>query len=870
LFPSMKKSIEISEYLHPPATEEMISAISAAEGNEVFFLGRTDEDLIVSSISVLARGDEESVPAVVRDASMGDVVIHNHPNGILTPSKADLGIASELGNRGVGFYIVDNNVERIYPVVFPAHREERVPLNLERLAEYIRPGGQVSKALKDYEYREEQSGMMEVVVKAFNDQHVALIEAGTGTGKSLAYLIPAISWSILNRERVVISTNTINLQEQLIGKDLPLLMRLEGLDCNAVLVKGRSNYLCLRKLGVAREEKQLLLESGPADELEEIIQWSEKTSDGSLADLSFIPRAENWERVCAEADQCTRLHCLFYERCFFYKARRAASSAHLLVVNHHLLMADLSVRNRAESYDGPAVLPRFHRVVVDEAQHLEDVATEYLGFRLTKYALLKVLWRLQSTRESGRGLLPFLSTKLRSDRDAGELFERITVSLIPERHALEERINAAFERLASDMARHCHESGDSENGATLRITPEMRGSPLWGETLCPVIEELLGQIESFSASLRQFLTLFEALPERTKKLLEPACVEIGAMRRRLADSMQCFSFFMEEGEDYCRWLELKMSKRGSRISLCAAPMEVSKGLREALYDRFGTVVMTSATLTVATSFAYFRNRLGLDGLEEGRLECVALPSPFDYLSQALVAAPRGIAEPDSAGYKDMLAAAIGEAVTISKGRAFVLFTSYRLLDELHGRLSPRLAESGITALKQGSDHRTALLNRFRREKAAALFATDSFWEGVDVKGEALECVIITRLPFRVPSEPVQQARMESIEKAGGDPFLDYSVPQAVIKFRQGFGRLIRHRDDVGVVLILDSRVHTRRYGRLFLESLPPSSIRTGDVGTILSEMKSFFSRVRQEKIIRTPGAGRKRGRAASRPHTRGG
>jgi len=857
----MDKPLELLEYIHASAASEMKTAVGAAGGNEVFFLGKTDKDLIVRNVEVLARGDAESVPASARKAALSDVVIHNHPDGVLTPSKADLSVAAQLGDKGIGFYIVDNALEKIYPVVLPSHPEERAHLDPERLALLLKPGGAVPRTLPDYEYREEQCRMLEAVIRAFNEDKIALIEAGTGTGKSLAYLIPAIAWSLLNGERVVVSTNTINLQEQLIGKDLPMLKRIEGLDCRAVLVKGRSNYICLRKLASAREERQLLSEGKAGDEIDAIGKWSEKTLDGSLADLGFIPRPDNWERLCAEADQCTRLHCRFYEGCFFYKARRAASAANLLVANHHLLMADLAVRNKAESYEGPAVLPRFHRVVIDEAQHLEDVATEYLGFRLSKYALLKMLWRLQSPRDSRRGLLPFIGVKLRMQEDCAELGALITDSLLPERLEFEGHIHAAFDRLASELLLTSLRQGNAEPPPSIRITAKTRDSALWRETLCPVCDELIQRIESFSARLNEFLKAAKKIQGQAGKALDSARVEMTSMRCRAAEIAGGLRHFMEEGEEYCRWLELKKAKRGGvNIVLCSAPLDVSRGLREALYDRFGTIAMTSATMTVGAEFDYFTRRLGLDDLEAGRLECTLLPSPFDYRSQALIAAPRNIAEPDSPGYETMLEDMIREATVISGGRAFVLFTSYRLLDRLYAKLMPQLDAGGMTPLRQGGEHRTALLNRFRREKAAVLFATDSFWEGVDVKGEALECVIITRLPFRVPSEPIQQARVEAIQRAGGDAFLDYSVPQAVIKFRQGFGRLIRHRDDVGAVLILDARVRTRKYGALFLNSLPTSAIRDGNVRDTLSEMECFFKQVkRPASAAGATEAGKRRG-----------
>ncbi|MCX6357776.1 MAG: DEAD/DEAH box helicase [Candidatus Aureabacteria bacterium] len=858
-------SLEITDYIFETVVAKMRDAIAEGGGNEVFFLGSTDQGLVVDDATILARGDGESVPAVARRATMSDVVIHNHPDGSLIPSKADLAIAAELGNRGVGFYIIDNAVEKIYPVVMPAREEGPEPLVVERLAAYLKPGGEVAAQLNDFEYREEQGKMLEVVVRAFNEGRIAMIEAGTGTGKSLAYLIPAIAWSLKNRERVVVSTNTINLQEQLIAKDLPLLRTVNGLQCNAVLVKGRGKYLCLRKLTAVSDEEGLVIEG----EMTEIMRWARTTADGSLTDLGFVPRRECWERVCAEGDQCARVHCRFYGNCFFYRARRAASSAHVLVVNHHLLMADLAVRKRAEGYEGTAVLPPFGRVVVDEAQHLEDVATEYLGFRVSRFGFLKVLRRLQSSREEARGLLPYILVKIRSGgRAAGEgagaeVIDLVTDTLLPDRLAIEGRIDAAMGRIAAEL-RGCV-PGCGENAVTLRITPDVVAGQFWQSVLCPVLQELIRAVEPFAGRLYELLRLLAALPDTQRAALESPCIEIAAMQRRIGEHLQCLSLFMEETEGYCRWLELAPGKRVERLSFCAAPLAVAEGLRESLYDRYRTVVMTSATLTVGGRFDYFTARLGLQGYDSERTECVLLPSPFDYAVQSVVAAPRGIPEPDREGYEEMLESAVREAVRIAGGRSFVLFTSYRLLTKLYERLAGGIGEMGLTPLKQGSDHRTAILNRFRRAGNAVLFATDSFWEGVDVKGEALECVILTRLPFRVPDEPIQQARVEAIELAGGDPFMEYSVPQAVIKFRQGFGRLIRHRDDIGAVLILDARVHTRRYGKLFLESLPAAPIHTGRLEECLAAMEGFFAKARRRTPPRAGGAAPRK-KSAPRGH----
>lgn len=334
----------------------MREEIAATGGNEVFFLGRTDENGIVVEVEPLARGSRDAVAAIIIATSFGDVVLHNHPSGDLTPSQPDLEIASILGNQGVGFYIVDNEAKRCYQAVRPFAHKTVEHLSFPEIEQFFAPGGVLSRNLEGYEHRDEQTRMAFVVAEAFNRERVAVIEAGTGTGKSLAYLLPAVLWSVRNRERIVISTNTINLQEQLIKKDIPFLQQKGGLSFRAVLVKGRSNYLCLRKLKTIETEPSLFKEEGTAGELEALMAWSRKTGEGCRNDLSFIPRDEIWQEVCCEADQCGRVKCAHYGKCFFYTARREAAGADVLVVNHALLFADVSLRNET-GYDSSAILP---------------------------------------------------------------------------------------------------------------------------------------------------------------------------------------------------------------------------------------------------------------------------------------------------------------------------------------------------------------------------------------------------------------------------------------------------------------------------------------------------------------------------------
>lgn len=847
--------LELRDYFIPAVIQQMKNAIAAAGGNEVFFLAKTDRKLVAQRVEVKARGNAEAVPAVTATARLSDVVIHNHPDGCLYPSRADLLIAAEIANRGIGFYIVDNRVENIYVVVHPFKKEEEHPLEMKECAGYLLPGGPVSHKLTDFEYRDEQLQMMEQVVTAFNDDLTAMIEAGTGTGKSMAYLIPAMKWALQNDERIVVSTNTINLQEQLIQKDIPLLNKLNKLNCNVILVKGRYNYLCLRKLKFAMEEEFLLASPEERGEFEAIAAWARKTTDGSLSDLSFYPRREVWERLGAEADQCARLHCPHYMNCFFYRARRAASEAHILVVNHHLLLSDIAVRSRTDSYERQAVLPRFHRIIIDEAQHLEDVATDYFGFHLSRYGFFKALLRLQNNKDPSRGLFPFISARLRKTGElhgvAGDALRFIETELLPERHKLELDVDMGFDRLTGGVKEIADRTGAEGAKFQLRVTPVINATPFWQETLLGVARECAGSVIHFSEQLKELLRMLRKLTPLEKEGLESALIELSSICNRLLYHAECLTLFAEGQEGYCRWLELKKRRSKEWLALCSAPLDIAENMNHTIYQRFGTVILTSATLTVNGRFTYFNARLGLDNVPKERRVSLALPSPFNFLQQAFVAIPTGITEPDNPGYEAMLAQLIESALRITGGRTLILFTSYRLLKRVSGELEPVLQELGIQALKQGTDHRSALLRRFRTVRSAVLFATDSFWEGIDVRGEALQCVIITRLPFRVPTEPIQQARVEAITGAGGDPFMEYSLPQAVIKFRQGFGRLIRHRDDFGAVLILDGRAHTRRYGRIFLKSLPETTLHRLPPERLFTTMKQFF----EKQGVNTSGTG---------------
>ena len=819
----------------PSAATAIRLAIQLAGGREVCFVCTVDAEGIVQSARVVARGDVRSVLALPGFENRGELLLHNHPSGWLEPSSADLEVAARLHDDGIGFAIIDNMASRLYVVVEIPRPPAPASLEPVAVAALLGPEGPIAGRLGRYEDRPSQREMAARIADLFSMGGIGLLEAGTGVGKSLGYLVPALRWAAASGERTVVSTNTITLQEQLVGKDLPFLAKtLTDQRVSFALLKGWRNYLCLQRLEQARAQGPALFEDDVASDLGLLEAWAEQTTDGSLADLAVPPRAEVWDEVAAESDLCTRLRCPHFDQCFVFKARRAAATADVIVVNHHLLMADLAVRRASQRWDDAAVLPAYKRLIIDEGHHLEDAAAEHLGQSVSRRGLERLFARLE---RRGKGLLPALERALAVGIDALSVasLDLVRARLFPSLGSARMRTAVLYDLLAQWV--------DEQREPQIRLTDRFDEDPIWTAGLGAALDDLLADIDLLGDGLRLVRDRLESDEQRAEELA-PLLNEVRGVTRRLQSSGDALRVALRSdvaGAPRVRWLE----RRGGdgNIGATAVPLDLAPVLREDLFRRVETAVVTSATLTVGEDgFDFMATRLGLADDDALTPVTASLPSPFDYPSQAILAIPSDFPLPnvEGAAHLQRTVEAAAELIAMTEGGIFVLFTSHRDVKEGARLLRDRGVAAAHPLLVHGESPRDDLLRRFREHGDAVLVGTASFWEGVDVPGRALRGLVLAKIPFRVPTEPMTAAQCEAIEAEGGDAFADYMIPHAALRLKQGFGRLIRTATDHGVVMICDPRVVTKGYGRRLLEGLPPARRLQGPWALIRPELEAFY------------------------------
>ncbi|MFC1504620.1 helicase C-terminal domain-containing protein [Spirochaetota bacterium] len=827
---------------------DMHNMITAYNGQEMFFGGFISPDKKIYELTLLSKGNRRMVPVVFDEAIKYDVIIHNHPDGILEPSDNDLEIASGTGNYGVGFYIVDNTLDSVNVIVAYKPKAEIYPLDVDKVSQYFSEDGDIAAVYPEYELRQSQVTMVQGVVKAYNENAVYVCEAGTGTGKSIAYLIPSYKWICENKEKVVISTNTINLQEQLISKDIPLLERIVKKKVNYALVKGRNNYLCMRKLKNLTYDKMTdtvtdhhdtltysSLTETEREQIEGILEWGKITQTGDKSELPFIPVYTLWDLFSSEVDTCLKSRCKYNSECLYQKARRKIFTSELLVVNHHILCADMAIKLQAGNFTSAAFLPVYNRLIVDEAHNLEDVATSYFGKKASRSTVMRNLnliskYASRSVKVTG-GILKRIAERCFDNKNVTPLckhkLNEAILSLKHERESLESMYEEAYDSLYAYIIKN---SDNNEYEKKIRFKGNYSEDADWIREYRTPVSSLVSLIHTLSARYSSILKLLENEKEISREDMFDDLFEFQAYIERLRNCADVYSETIEGDDDgRIKWLKGKRTRKNQiYIESNISPINVAEDIKESMLLNMQTVIFTSATLADDTGFEYLKERLGINLLVHKQIQEDLLPSSFDYKRNCIFFIPSGLPDPADEGFMHAVSQYVHEAAQSFNGRTFVLFTSYVQLIKVKEEISTALMDIGIEVLAQGDEPRSRMLERFRSSGNYVLLGTNSFWEGVDVKGKQLSCLIIVKLPFKVPTEPVHEARSEYLESIGRNSFFEFSLPYAIIKYKQGFGRLIRSSEDRGVFITLDRRLITKNYGRRFIKALPELSQHEGN------------------------------------------
>lgn len=697
------------------------------------------------------------------------------------------------------------------------------PIDADDVALFISDCGPLAKIHTNFEERKVQIELLKKIAKTFNENQIGIFEAGTGVGKSYAYLIPSLIWADMNNERVIVSTGTINLQQQLCEKDIPMAKKIIGKDIKFLLMKGRQNYICRRRFEESSAQGDLFNDN--IEIFGKIREWMASSPTGSKSELPFLPPENVWSQINSESDACLGIRCPYHTDCFVMRLRKEAASAKLIVVNHHLLFADIESRLSSGTYDDASVLPPYKHIIFDEAHGIESAATSFFSESFNRFKIMRQvnqLYRRKKNSESGfLCTLAVLSSEEEKAVNAYEMVSRIKTDV-------DNLETSAFDLLAAEHTIRLYEKTARSFGPVITLS-----------------STLAADIGKFTALCREIM---DGIDDTDKEV--PAYWESKILLRRLDDISKVLRDFSDwnEREDLVFWIQknhlsneiIKDGEKSLYVTFTETPLDIAARMNVGVFEQMKSIVCTSATLKTGGDFSYWMNRTGASFVEKERVVWGDFPSPFPYQKNMLFAVPSDAPLPDEEGFQVWINRAILKLIEASDGRTLVLFTSYESLKNAFLYVQKNTRNFKGALFRQGSDDNARLLENFRNDITSVLFATDSFWQGVDIPGESLSQVIIARLPFTVPNDPIFTARSESITKRGGSSFMELSLPEALIKFRQGVGRLMRCSTDRGAVVTLDRRIYEKRYGSIFLGSLPPCKKLYAEIDALCDAISSFI------------------------------
>ena len=802
--------MDIKDRFSKESLQTIKKYLEEQNNKSMIFKATFDEDELIQEPFFLSLYKKKSFEETLTKVARNEVVIRTTKPNQLYPSDMELELSEELyTRRNIAYCLLSSDLDDFYFV----QDIDRIFLEDIDIKNYFSKDGILAKEIKGFEYRQEQEEMAQYIQEAINEDKKIIVEAGTGTGKTLAYLIPAIKWAVANKKKVIIATNTINLQEQLLLKDIPLAKSIIKDEFSYVLVKGRNNYVCKRlfnELALGKNIDIEIFSIEAREQIEYILKWGNKTKTGDKAELPFEVYPDVWELVQSTTELCLGKKCPYRKECFYMKTRMEKMEADILISNHHVFFADLNVRAETDFDSEYLILPRYDMVIFDEAHNIESVARSYFSVEVSKISFTRLLNRIYQRKNKRKkeksALIRVEDTVDEKNLEDSEQYIYLLNTLKEEISILQNIGDEYF-----DEIRKIYETNTE--------APIKKSLNNFEMTKSRFLENLREKKDIFQTKLADFLNLMmifnNVIDEEKDK--NPEVINFNNHLKMFKAYIDSFKFINSfEDDNYIYWLDIN-SKR-TNVVLTATPLNIAKKLSTVLFDNLDRLVFASATIVVNGSFDYFKKSLGLD--EEDCIEAI-IKSPFDYNEQMSVYIPSDIQDSENINaFVSDASRFILNILLKTNGKAFILFTSYTMLNQIYYSISKKLKDKGFEVFLHGDKPRSQLIKEFKEAENPILFGTTSFWEGVDVQGENLSNVIITKLPFLVPTDPVVSAISKKIEENGGNSFTDFQLPEAIIKFKQGVGRLIRKKTDSGNIFILDNRILKKRYGSLFINALP--------------------------------------------------